>query len=204
MAVGTFIGCGEEDPILQDNVQVESLTMYSLQMGDQGLEILEELSLEEFKSRAKNKVETRSNPNSESHSNMTFVTPDGNSYDVSGHAMENPSGAHGAVEQSGPGFIWEGDAYCVSTWGNKAVVGWEITDVTVLPPPLNVGWQIYTAVEDNGQGANAPTDRVSLTFYACPPGCPPLCEVYNNDADSPNGYPDAEFIDITSGFIKVQ
>jgi hypothetical protein len=202
LALGTLIGCGMEDSVEvpQDNAQVESLIMYRAQMGDQGFEILEELSFEEFKSRAKNKVETRSNPNTESHGDFQFVTPDGNPFHVAGHSMDNPGGVHGAVEQSGPGFIWEGDAYCISTWGNKAVTAWEITGITSLPPPLAVGWQIYTAVEDNGQGANAPSDRVSLEFYFCPPGWPTLCEIYNNDAD----FADATFIDITSGSIKVQ
>ena len=183
---------------------VQPIYIYRVQLTDEGFKIQEELSYEEFTSRMSNTAELRSNPNALSNGDFSFTTPGGNTYDVAGHAMQNNGGAHGAVEQSGPGFIWEGDAYCVTQFTeneSRAVVGWEITDNTQLPPPLDVGFYIYTAVEDNGEGSNAPSDRVSLNFYIAPPGSPAFCDVLANDAS----WPEENWVDVNEGgHIQVQ
>ena len=58
----------------------------------------------------------------------------------------------------------------------------------------------FGAVEDNGEGANAPSDRVNLYSFLGPPGVY-SCDDLANDAS----FPDFAWVDIIEGgWIQVQ
>jgi len=202
LAIILLIGCAKEDvaDISQTN---EDQPIYRAVLTDEGFKNLEALSYEEFTSTKGNTTELRSNPNALANGNFTW---DG--YEVAGHAIQNKSGAHGAVEQTSlvTGNSWNGDAYCVTTWGeddNRAVVAWEMTENNNFFP-FPEGWFVYTAVEDNGEGANAPSDKVCEIYYFTPPGAQ---EVYGGcDGMANNGFfPNEFFADVDEGgHIQVQ
>ena len=198
LAIILLIGCAKEETvdILQAN---EDQPIYRVQLTDEGVKILETLSYEEIMSRKSATAESRSNPNAMANANFTF-----NGYSAVGHGMQNNSGAHGSVEQISltSGDSWKGDAYCVSTWGeddNRAVGGWEITeDNNFFGAPL--GWLVFVAVEDNGEGANAPSDKVNLFFAVVPPGVY-TCDDLANDV----AFPEFGWIDVDEGgWVQVQ
>ena len=57
---------------------------------------------------------------------------------------------------------------CLSVQGNVAVVSGTVSDSTNAAFPFGVGNSILFAVMDNGEGANAPPDEISLTFFDAP------------------------------------
>ncbi|NNC94681.1 MAG: hypothetical protein HKN92_03905 [Chitinophagales bacterium] len=104
-------------------------------------------------------------------------------------AMRTPSGMHGQNKIDGPSLFKSVrfNSDCIFTVGNQAHFGGEIThlelDTAQLPPgfPLQVGWTIYYAVADSGQGKKSPPDSYGAIF-AAPPfdtagvAIPPMCE----------------------------
>lgn len=60
------------------------------------------------------------------------------------------------------------DVNCLNVFGNVALISGTITQHT---DPAEIGTTAGLAVEDNGEGANAPPDRTTLLF-GFPPGTP--------------------------------
>ncbi|MDX1407820.1 MAG: hypothetical protein R3330_06795, partial [Saprospiraceae bacterium] len=98
--------------------------------------------------------------------------------------MENNGGVHGQGHITGPIYVEvDLDMACVAVDGNRATVGGEITDLDLgdnpLGLPIDIGWFFYLAVEDNGEGANAPADRHHSFVYFGMPGFGVFCDVLN-------------------------
>ena len=56
---------------------------------------------------------------------------------------------------------------CFTIVGNQAFLGGAATSGSFNSPPNNeTAWRVV----DNGQGANAPADQISLEFVGAPPG----------------------------------
>jgi hypothetical protein len=73
------------------------------------------------------------------------------------------------------GIQWHGTLDCLNVVGNVATMSGVVTDISPATPPFFVvGSNIVFQVIDNGEGANAPPDLISLTFFfgtGPPPGC---------------------------------
>jgi hypothetical protein len=72
------------------------------------------------------------------------------------------------------GLRWHGTLDCLNVVGNVATMSGVVTDINSTTPPFVVGSNIVFQVIDNGEGANAPPDLISLTFFfgtGPPPGC---------------------------------
>jgi hypothetical protein len=81
---------------------------------------------------------------------------------------------------------------CVVISGNTAVLSGVTTREALFPP----GEAVFFAVQDNGQGAGSPADRVSLAFIGGAP-LPNLCELV--------GFPPASFLlPVEQGDISVR
>jgi hypothetical protein len=90
-------------------------------------------------------------------------------------AKENSGGVHGQTQTiSGwPGVIesMHVNSNCITVIGNRAFYGGVITQIEVGPyQPFTVGWQVYFAVEDNGEGNNSESDRYGMAIFLLPPG----------------------------------
>jgi hypothetical protein len=79
------------------------------------------------------------------------------------------------VKSRSGGIRWHGTLDCLNVVGNVATMSGVVTDIDpATPPAFVVGSNILFQVIDNGEGANAPPDLISLTFFfgiGPPPGC---------------------------------
>jgi hypothetical protein len=84
------------------------------------------------------------------------------------------SGQTQAVSRAA-GRTWHGTIDCLNVEGNVATMSGVVTNISPETPPFFVvGSNIVFQVIDNGEGANAPPDLISLTFFFGPgpsPGC---------------------------------
>ncbi|MDX1477900.1 MAG: hypothetical protein R3301_09360 [Saprospiraceae bacterium] len=123
-------------------------------------------------------------------------------------AMENPGGVHGQGHITGPIYLdVELDMACVTVSGNRATVGGEILSVDLgdnpLGLPIEPGWIFYLAVEDNGEGANAASDRHHSFVYFGMPGFGLFCDILN--PNNPVLWPEGLWFDIgPAGQIQVK
>ena len=124
-------------------------------------------------------------------------------------AMENSSGVHGHINVNGfyEGFLdFQMDAVCITAEGNRATVGGIITQVNDdagLPIYFQVGNTIYLAVEDNGEGANAPSDKVASAIYIGFPELGLLCDVLPPNSEAWLVFGPWEDTDLPSDEIQV-
>ena len=95
-------------------------------------------------------------------------------------AIENHGGVHGKGRITGSVYIdVKFDVDCVTKVGNRATVGGKITSIELGDNPfgldVDIGWILYLAVEDNGEGANAASDRYHTEIYLGEPGLGSFC-----------------------------
>lgn len=62
---------------------------------------------------------------------------------------------------SDPVVAFRGDVTCLETVGSMAWVGVRITDSDATGGPWAAGGSFWFRLQDNGEGANAPADRIS-------------------------------------------
>ncbi|NNE03535.1 MAG: hypothetical protein HKN52_10250 [Eudoraea sp.] len=116
-------------------------------------------------------VASQRGPNKSTNGHVS--TQSGLSFSFS--ALENPSGVHGQTQTNSgwPGVIesMHATSECITVIGDRAYFGGVITQIETGPyQPFSVGWQVYFAVEDNGQGNNADPDRYGVAIFFLPPG----------------------------------
>jgi hypothetical protein len=73
---------------------------------------------------------------------------------------------HWTVQARPDGIMAQGTVTCLWFSGNEVRWGGEVTSSDV-PELLDLGWAAGRYV-DNGEGANAPADQVSLTYFSAP------------------------------------
>ncbi|MCB9291713.1 MAG: hypothetical protein H6559_01070 [Lewinellaceae bacterium] len=87
---------------------------------------------------------------------------------------------------TGPGtYSLELEPECILTSGNDAVISGIVVSVQGDVPAWageNVGDKYFIKVQDNGQGANAPADRVNTEIFFVPSTLPFPCELIGPDA----------------------
>jgi len=137
-----------------------------------------EFELVEVDVRAHEKVVETRNPNSIVHSD--YITT--GTHHVQVKFEENPSGIHGTGSITGPIYIEvEFDAACITEVDNRATIGGLVTFLELgdnpFGFPVQVGWYIYMAMEDNGEGKKGPTDKYHGEVYFGMPAFGPLCDV---------------------------
>jgi hypothetical protein len=138
--------------------------------------IYHEVEIDEIANASEQSIDFR-NPN-------TVVTGHYNTrggHTVTLSAIENHGGIHGKGRITGPVYIdVKFDVDCVTKVGNRATVGGKITSIELGDNPfeldVDIGWILYLAVEDNGEGANAASDRYHTEIYLGEPGFGSFCD----------------------------
>jgi hypothetical protein len=157
------------------------------------------------KKDASTRITLRSNSNIKTNGHYNTV----GGHTITFSAIQNSGGVHGNGHITGPYYIdVDFKSACINKIGNRATIGGEVTSLYLGEEPTNIqldiGWYIYFAVEDNGEGSNADPDRYHNETYTSPPAYGPLC-IYLG-TDNTFYWPENEWIDISGpgGQIQVQ
>src|SRR5262249_31657109 len=78
------------------------------------------------------------------------------------------SSGQGHLDSRSAGLRVHLDVTCLSVQGNVAIVSGTVSDSNGTGP-FGAGNSFLFAVMDNGEGANAPPDQISLPFFDAPP-----------------------------------
>lgn len=173
-----FTGCSKQSSEEMIEESSPSFSFFKLDLEDRSVSPVSLQSMLANKTFEKS-ISTR-NPNSST--NGIYNTPSGSTCEFS--AMQNKSGTHGDSEI----VLWGGEytiqfnSDCLSTNGNQAFFGGEITSFEVADGARDlaggVGWSIFIGVEDGGEGNNANPDKFGRVLYLAAPGTTPADEGY--------------------------
>ena len=173
----SLMSCDKEQEISHSNNNGSDNILYKVHLQD-GYTSIEGITVDQAKGEQFN---TRGQNHS---SNGHFTIQSGSSLSFS--AMENNGGVHGQSHFDGAGnlILAHFKSDCIVVVDNQAYFGGEITQWEVvegtLPEEWGVGWSMYFAVEDNGEGNNSESDELGASFFMAPPNDPPACDaVYN-------------------------
>ena len=187
----SMMSCDKEQEISTSDHDTSDNILYKVKVQD-GKANIEGIAVEPAE-------EKQLSDRAQNHSaNGHFTIQSGSSLSFS--AMENNGGVHGQSHFNGAGNLIKAhfDSDCIVVVGNQAYFGGEITQWEVvegtLPEEWGLGWSIYFAVEDNGEGNNSDPDELGDNFFVAPPDDPPACDAVYNAYEAFNipfnpGYP---------------
>lgn len=180
---------------------------YSIDGKSQYTNEVKSISLEELQIKSNATLNSRSVNVS---TNGNFISQSGAVTNFS--VMQNSGGTHGEIYFTSGDFRIVMDGWCIITEGNRAVYSGNIISVENAPCagagcPFAVGYALYWSVEDNGEGANATTDRYYNNFLVAPSAAGPQClppSVYDYIFTQVFGCNTCGYVDVTGEDDQIQ
>ena len=118
-------------------------------------------------------------------------------------ALQGDEGVIGKGRIKGPVYVdVRFDIVCVNEVGDRATVGGEVTYADLGDNPLEIpiepGWIMYLAIEDNGFGFRSDPDRYHNEVYLGTPGVGAFCDLL--DPTNPIIWAEDEWFDVAKKY----